>query len=275
MIHQGIAAASLALALVATAGAANVVIPVDDAASSLTIELCVSGSCDDDTSSVSGTMDFDLDMVDSPSTITLNDLNLVLDENININISFGILGGLTATGTNVTVDYSTPGFSIGPVPIAADAFTLPNVEVIPGGDLNYNATGLVCTLLTGSNLPCNDSIDLSMNGPQIIDMVPGQITSVNREVTVTVDLDFTAPLDPTSPDLGSYQISGTVTGSVTVPACDGDANGDEQVNFDDLNIVLENWNSTVTPGTSGDLTGDGMVNFDDLNLLLENWGEEC
>ncbi|MEQ8850844.1 MAG: hypothetical protein RIB32_03575 [Phycisphaerales bacterium] len=58
--------------------------------------------------------------------------------------------------------------------------------------------------------------------------------------------------------------------------CDGDANGDNMVNFDDLNLVLSNWG---TAGPDGDIFpapgGDGAVNFDDLNFVLGNWGESC
>ena len=61
-----------------------------------------------------------------------------------------------------------------------------------------------------------------------------------------------------------------------MPICPGDANGDNMVNFDDLNLVLENW---ATAGPDGDIapvgSPDGAVNFDDLNVLLENWGNTC
>ncbi len=58
-------------------------------------------------------------------------------------------------------------------------------------------------------------------------------------------------------------------------ACPGDANGDNMVNFDDLNIVLEFWSQSVAPGTNGDVTGDGVVDFGDLNVVLEEWGGSC
>ena len=51
-----------------------------------------------------------------------------------------------------------------------------------------------------------------------------------------------------------------------------DANGDDTVNFDDLNLLLENWG---TAGPQGDVDADGDVDFDDLNLLLENWSITC
>ena len=54
---------------------------------------------------------------------------------------------------------------------------------------------------------------------------------------------------------------------------EGDLNDDGFVGIDDLNIVLGNWNATVTAGDplSGDPSGDGFVGIDDLNEVLGNW----
>ena len=55
----------------------------------------------------------------------------------------------------------------------------------------------------------------------------------------------------------------------------GDINGDGFVGVDDLNVVLINWNQSVTKGDRlrGDLAGlgDGFVGVDDLNVILINW----
>jgi phospholipase/lecithinase/hemolysin len=53
----------------------------------------------------------------------------------------------------------------------------------------------------------------------------------------------------------------------------GDLNFDGFVGIDDLNVVLGNWNATVTPGNPlfGDASGDGFVGIDDLNTVLGNW----
>ncbi|MCA9309784.1 MAG: hypothetical protein KDA21_01160 [Phycisphaerales bacterium] len=191
--------APLLFAFAAAAPAANLVIPVDPAQSNIAIELCVSGGCDDDSSPVTGTIDVDIDAIENPTTITLNDLDLALTNDLNLNISFGIFGGITSTATGVTIEYATPGFSTGPVPVVSTAFNLPNVEVLPGGQLDYNASGIVCTALTSAGLPCSDSRDLSMNGPNIIETTFGSLLSVNRVITVTIIIDFTAPLDPPPP----------------------------------------------------------------------------
>ena len=76
------------------------------------------------------------------------------------------------------------------------------------------------------------------------------------------------------PDLGSAGVTGDYFTYSTIPTTlDGDLNGDGFVGVDDLNIVLVNWNQSVTPGdlSSGDPTGEGFVGVDDLNIVLVNW----
>ncbi len=62
------------------------------------------------------------------------------------------------------------------------------------------------------------------------------------------------------------------------PPLDGDYNGDGFVGIEDLNLVLSNWNDTITP--AGDLSqGDGFddplnpgfIGIEDLNIVLGNW----
>ena len=50
----------------------------------------------------------------------------------------------------------------------------------------------------------------------------------------------------------------------------GDANGDGNVNDDDLSLLLANWD-TNTDWAHGNFNGDNVVNDDDLSLLLANW----
>ncbi len=53
----------------------------------------------------------------------------------------------------------------------------------------------------------------------------------------------------------------------------GDLNGDGFVGLDDLDIILNHWNQTVTEGDllSGDPTNDGYVGLNDLDIVLNNW----
>lgn len=62
--------------------------------------------------------------------------------------------------------------------------------------------------------------------------------------------------------------------SLTEP-CNGDANGNQIVNIDDLNTVLASWFTPQITGMNGDVSGNGFVNIDDLNIVLANWGVSC
>lgn len=54
--------------------------------------------------------------------------------------------------------------------------------------------------------------------------------------------------------------------------CDGDVNGDGEVNLADLNLVLANFGQATS---EGDANGDGNVDLADLNLVLANFGTSC
>lgn len=56
--------------------------------------------------------------------------------------------------------------------------------------------------------------------------------------------------------------------------CPGDANGDGQVGFADLNLVLSQFNVTG-PNLPGDVNDDGQVGFADLNLVLSAFNTPC
>jgi len=56
--------------------------------------------------------------------------------------------------------------------------------------------------------------------------------------------------------------------------CSGDANGDDVVNFADLNAVLSAFGQTGAVG-GADLNHDGVVNFADLNEVLSAFGGKC
>ncbi|MGP1308945.1 MAG: matrixin family metalloprotease [Phycisphaerales bacterium] len=61
---------------------------------------------------------------------------------------------------------------------------------------------------------------------------------------------------------------------VDVIVCEGDTNGDNLINFTDLNTVLANFGDSGA-GVPGDVNGDELVNFTDLNIVLANFGETC
>ena len=55
----------------------------------------------------------------------------------------------------------------------------------------------------------------------------------------------------------------------------GDINGDGDVNYADLSILLGNYGKSgaaITPATA-DINGDDDVNYADLSILLGNYGK--
>ncbi|MEZ6190735.1 MAG: PEP-CTERM sorting domain-containing protein [Phycisphaerales bacterium] len=71
---------------------------------------------------------------------------------------------------------------------------------------------------------------------------------------------------------GTFTINGVTYGGGG-GCIEGDLNCDGFVGIADLNLVLGNWNATVTAGDKlqGDPSGDGFVGIDDLNKVLGNW----
>ncbi len=62
----------------------------------------------------------------------------------------------------------------------------------------------------------------------------------------------------------------------TCGPCDGDANGDRVVDFDDITDVIANWGADYGKGTgAGDADGSGVVDFDDITEVIANWGADC
>lgn len=84
---------------------------------------------------------------------------------------------------------------------------------------------------------------------------------------------------------GAYaDASSTLTGTFSSPGGSitlvggvgpliGDLDSDGFVGITDLNVVLGNWNASVTAGdlTMGDPSNDGFVGIEDLNVVLGNW----
>jgi hypothetical protein len=64
-----------------------------------------------------------------------------------------------------------------------------------------------------------------------------------------------------------------IVGAIADP-CPGDTNGDNIVNFADLNAVLSAFGQSGA-GLPADLNGDGVVNFSDLNAVLSAFGTGC
>ncbi len=271
--------ASAVFACAGTCSAATIVIPIDQAQSNISVQLCISGSCDTDSSPVAGSYTLDLDVPSAPTQVSILDFTNTLTQSINLSISFGFLGAFNASGTGIVVEYASPGIPTGPASVNAGAFTLANVPTQSQGNVAYNATGIVCTLLSGQTppVPCNSTINLADQGVQA-GTVQGTLSVSNGIISLVANLNSTVPLDPANPDTGTFTITGTIRGSAPVPPppdCPGDANGDLVVNAADLSVLLSNFGLPAVGPGSGDFNADGQCDGADLSVLLGAFGSSC
>jgi hypothetical protein len=66
----------------------------------------------------------------------------------------------------------------------------------------------------------------------------------------------------------------TLTFNADVAPCEGDVDGDGDVDLDDLTLLLGDFGASGA-GLPSDIDGDGNVDLDDLTLLLGNFGASC
>lgn len=63
--------------------------------------------------------------------------------------------------------------------------------------------------------------------------------------------------------------------SQVAPACEGDLNGDLNVDLQDLAVLLVNFGMVNGGPQEGDINGDGIVDLADLSLMLFSFGTLC
>ena len=122
---------------------------------------------------------------------------------------------------------------------------------------------------------------LSYAGPLTVLLVPGYDPAPGDSFEVLTFGTRSGTIDPvTLPDCvpgrpirAEFEPNRLLVGVYDLFA---DLNCDCAVGFDDLNLLLANYNapSGMSYG-DGDLDGDGDVDFDDLNLLLSVYGATC
>lgn len=253
--------------------ASPIEIPVNTSASSVTVQLCVIGSCDTDVSPAAGFVELKLDSLSAPEQVQVYDFVISLTEIINLFISYGIFGNISATGQNVSLEYAAPGTPLPPAPLGAGgAFAYIDVPAISNGVVNYTATGLPCSALMGSGLPCTDTIVLADQGVQngsfsgAVTVLPGRV------VQMTLNPSVSGPIDPANPSLGTLTITGNIVGQAVVPL-PGDANLDGTVNGRDVQAFT---NVLLAPGAFGwqarfaaDMDDDDDFDADDAALFVD------
>lgn len=76
------------------------------------------------------------------------------------------------------------------------------------------------------------------------------------------------------PGTNSPKRNDGMTAVLDVRPCAGDTNYDRQINFNDINIILGEFNQSGAC-LRGDVNGDGTVNFGDLNITIGAFNQPC
>lgn len=176
-----------------------------------------------------------------------------------------------------------PYFSIRPDPILGDVAPTVTLTSSHTGQ-TYGANSVVPITWTASDDEALRSFDIraSLDGGVrwfiVARDLPGSDRAYNWRLPASAGVP-NARLRVVAHDR-RFQNSSSESGSFAILeggfpiACPGDANGDGEVNFADLNIVLNQFGQTEA-GLAGDVNVDGVVNFADLNIVLGVYNAGC
>ncbi|MBP7935257.1 MAG: hypothetical protein KA354_11470 [Phycisphaerae bacterium] len=258
------------------AGYPGLVIPIDPTRSRVDLTICSTlqglQKCDTDSSTLSGYCTVDLDSRSAPTTISLQDFDARADRNMSWQLSYGWLGRVDVSATNIRFYHAQPGiqpfWSLG----AEGDFTAYQVPYFKEGLVVYTATALVCTLLQGMGLPCSDTMDLATE-PVATEDISGTAVIRDGVLTFAVSVPVQVYIDPDNPDTGEVTGMAYLTGSVQIPVpCDFDDDGD--VDLSDFGHLQRCLSGREVPQTAAGcedtpLDFDTDVDGDDVALFLE------
>jgi hypothetical protein len=206
------------LPMAALPSAMQLTLPVETATSRLNVELCVLAECDMQTSQLQGSVTVGLDLDSVPPQISLRDFNLQASSNYNFHLDYGLLGDIFAQARGLRVYHAAPGPAQPFVVVTNQQFTFVNVPFLLSGTANYNASGVICSLIQGNGQPCTGSLDLAAQPAALISELSGRLDTNNNLLSLSIQFTFLSPLDSTNPDLGTIAGSAVVNFSaVTVP----------------------------------------------------------
>jgi hypothetical protein len=191
----------------------------------------------------------------------------------------GPLGAATATYTILT---HMEFFPTNPPPLQIQMMLLEVVPGAPSGFANRSPIGKgFASIDTNGDFMIDSFFDVfyqvnglanDAGGNTIpIEIVALDLVSVGSGFDIRIDAIIPGAM-PSSPPINSFQIMHDLRGFARkgVP-CPGDINGDGNVGFADLTLVLLSWGPCGV-GCPADGNQDGTVGFADLTTVLLNWG---
>jgi hypothetical protein len=114
------------------------------------------------------------------------------------------------------------------------------------------------------------SCDASINPYEFYDLKPTVLNPVGLDNS---PFDLLTKSSLTKPEQASLNKLMAVLDGILAsePACPGDGNLDKQVNEEDIQGVIDNWN---LPSVF-DFNNDGVTDLKDLQIIETNFGDQC
>ncbi len=143
-----------------------------------------------------------------------------------------------------------------------DGFPGYQVQLLAGGVVIAEDDNTLAPILDDGQFATSEiSVDIPAGHPLIGQALEVRLINLNmlgtpEEPGIEVDFDDVR-LDATP---------------LSPPHCQGNANGDGVVDFNDINAVIANW---LGAGPEGDADNNGAVNFEDINAVIANWLSSC
>lgn len=125
--------------------------------------------------------------------------------------------------------------------------------------------------LTGANFLLPSTLQASGTGIQVVAF--GATNTLGTEAGAFLFIDPTTPLGFYDLRVTNAEGVDTLIGQFQV-RCVGDLDGDNVINFNDLNALLGVYNQ-VLPGHPADFDQSGVIDFADLNFLLGLYNTTC
>ncbi len=176
---------------------------------------------------------------------------------------------LLDTGSSVTMVGQDMAAAIG-INLATEtpAATVQVIGVGSNSTLTFNGytvDKLVVPLIGGNQLVFNDIVVFVPSAGALPANLPGILgmNLLGQSFSGTDDMG----------DFLNYTNSCFSDWYVVPPGTPGDANGDGQVDVNDLTIVLSNFGQTGMAWAQGEFTGSGTVDVNDLTIVLANFGQ--
>lgn len=273
MHRTAITAALIAAAGIATAD--TVVLTIDPGQSSIDVDATlispVGNQTDSASSSVSGTIEIELDDYTNPSQITIVDFIIVIDDDIVLAYDYGFLGSADATLSDALATYGTPGTPTGPVPALFGAFDFAAVSSALSGAGN----GSYDFFLVGS-----DTISIDLSTLPLFDApISGNVTADGTDVMLTASYDIDV-LQELVAGVADLQLNGeatlVATGLAPEPGGCNAADIAEQFGVLDLADIGAFVGAFTTQQPAADLAAPfGIYDLADLSAFVSAFVSGC